>query len=148
MSALAINPKVRKVLPLCGSPVDAEALAACRRVGALLERDGLSYVDLADALPVQGAAPIGPAWDEKAWRAAAGPQNRPHHSRVRTFTERQSAEHRRMALWVRNAEAGRLSVREREFIHDIAHRRRELTIAQADWLAAICDRLAMEGRRA
>lgn len=146
MSALTINPKVRKVLPLCGSPVDAEALAACRRVGAILAKDGLSYVDLADALAVESNAPDGPTWNERAWSAAAHPRARQARRRPCAFTEKQAAEHRRMALWVRNAEAGRLSERERQFIRDVAHQRHGLSVAQADWLSAICDRLVMEAR--
>lgn len=148
-----INPKVRRVLPMCGSPVDAEALSACRRVGTILAKDGLSYVDLAAAVRVAGdpspadTSSRGPVWDDRAWRMAAG-RARPHRRRAYTFTPAQSGEHRRMALWVRNNDRGRLSCREREFIADISHQRRELTIAQADWLAVICERLALEERRA
>ncbi|MCJ2023932.1 hypothetical protein [Methylobacterium sp. J-067] len=148
MTATTIrNPKVCRIMPMLGSSNDAEALSACRRVGAILEKDGQSYVDLAAAIRVEGdMRPGGPAWDDRAWRAATGTRPRPHHRKAYTFTPAQSAEHRRMALWVRNADAGRLSDRERQFIRDIAHQRRELSVPQADWLAAICDRLVMEAR--
>ena len=142
-----INPKALRVLPMCGSPVDGEALSACRRVGAILAKDGQTYNDLAEAVRSAGEAlTTVPAWDDAAWHAAADARARPYRRRKYTFTPAQTAEHRRQALWVRNVEAGRLSPRERKFIADITHQRRELTIPQSDWLAAIHDRLAMEAQ--
>lgn len=144
----AINPRALRVLPMLGSPVDAEALSACRRVGAILAKDGQNYNDLATAIRVAGEATAsGPTWDSAAWDAA-GAYVRPYRRKKYTFTPAQASEHRRQALWVRNAEAGRLSQRERQFITDICHQRRELTVAQADWLAVIHERIAMENRHA
>lgn len=145
----AINPRALRVLPMLGSPVDAEALSACRRVGAILAKDGQSYSDLATAIRAASEPPVsGPTWDNAAWHAAAAAYVRPYRRKKYTFTPAQTAEHRRQALWVRNAEAGRLSQRERQFITDICHQRRELTVAQSDWLAAIHERIAMENRHA
>ena len=76
------------------------------------------------------------------------PAYRPIRRKIYTFTPKQTAAHRRLALWVRNNERGRLSDRERRFITDIASWRRELTIPQADWLTAIADRLDQEDRGA
>lgn len=156
MTALSpIPPKVRAIMPLCGSKNDGEALGACRAVGRVLAREGLNYVDLARAVRVAGDPPAsadaGPVWNDEAWQRAAcgtGTRTRPVRRRAYTFTPAQSLEHRRMALWVRNNDRGRLSPREREFVADISHQRRELTIGQADWLAILCDRLVMESRAA
>ena len=143
-----INPKALRVLPMLGSPVDAEALSACRRVGAILAKAGQSYNDLAAAARAAGEVPAsGPTWDSAAWDAA-GAHVRPYRRKKYTFTPAQASEHRRQALWVRNAEAGRLSQRERQFISDICRQRQELTLAQADWLAVIHERIAMENRHA
>lgn len=140
---LAIPPKVARIMPLMGSSMDGEALGACRAVGRVLDHSGLTYRDLAAAIPTREAAPgLGDG------RVQSPPAYRPSRREVSVFTPAQSAHHRRMALWVRNNERGRLTPREREFIANIASWRRELSITQADWLTDITDRLEQEDRHA
>jgi hypothetical protein len=140
---ISIPPKVAKILPLMGSPVDGEALGACRAVGRVLEHSGLTYRDLAAAIPTREAAPgLGDS------RLRPTPAYRPSRRKVSVFTPAQAAHHRRMAIWCRNNERGRLTPREREFIANIASWRRELSIIQADWLTDITDRLEQEDLRA
>lgn len=146
MTPRPIPDSVRALLPLCGASNDHEALGACRGIGRKLQAAGLDWHALAAAIPAgEGHNNVttlptgGPTWNAEAWG-----QVRPGRRKRYVFTPTQTAEHRRLALWVRNADAGRLSPRERQFISDITHRRRELSLAQADWLNVICDRLAME----
>lgn len=138
---IAIPPKVIKILPLMGSPVDGEALNACRAVGRVLQHSGLTYRDLAQAIPTTQAY-------EQPVSMGPTPAYRPSRRRVSVFTPAQTTHHRQMALWVRNNERGRLSPREREFIVNVSSWRRELSIHQADWLVTICDRLEQEDRHA
>lgn len=136
----AIPEKIARIIPLMGSPLDGEALGACRAVGRVLAHSGMTYRDLAAAIPTtkahQRPVSMGPV-----------PDYRPSRRKVSVFTPAQAAHHRRMALWCRNNERGRLSLREREFIANVASWRRELSIGQADWLTDITDRLEQEGRR-
>lgn len=138
-----INPKVRKVLPLCGSPLDAEVLAACRRIGAILAKDGLSYVDLAGVLPVEGTAPSHPTWNEEAWRTAARPPARPRPCRA--YTPRQEQEHRARVRFCQNY-PGRLTEWERGFVASVARLHGNLSIRQGDRLAVIVDLIERKGR--
>jgi hypothetical protein len=137
---IAIPPKVAKILPLMGSPVDGEALGACRAVGRVLEHSGLTYQDLAQAIPTTRTY-------EQPVSMGPTPAYRPSRRKVSVFTPAQAAHHRRMALWCRNHERGRLTPREREFIDNVAYSRREISISQADWLTDITDRLEQEERR-
>ncbi|GJD43985.1 hypothetical protein AFCDBAGC_1847 [Methylobacterium cerastii] len=153
-SAPAIPEKVRRIVPTLGSPVDGEALGACRAIGRVLQGEGLSYHDLAAAIPVRTEIPVlsrtPPEWDTARWRSAStrpAPDYRPSRRKASVFTPTQSAIHRRMALFCRNADRGRLSDRERAFVSEISASRRELTVRQYDWLSTITDRLDMEDRR-
>jgi hypothetical protein len=138
---VAIPSKITRIIPLMGSPVDGEALGACRAVGRVLEHSGLTYRDLAQAIsttrPYEQPVSMGPV-----------PAYQPSRRKVSVFTPAQAAHHRRMALWCRNNERGRLTPREREFIANVASWRRELSIQQADWLTDITDRLEQEDYRA
>lgn len=140
---LAFPPKVARIMPMMASPVDGEALSACRAVGRVLAQGGLTYRDLAQAIPTTQAAPA-----NGDRRVQTTPAYRPSRRKTFTFTPAQTATHRRMALYCRNADRGRLSRRERDFIADIVAWRRELTIPQADWLTDITDRLEKEDRPA
>ena len=151
--APAIPEKVRRIVPTLGSSVDGEALGACRAIGRTLGAAGLDYHDLARAIPVQSEIPVPcrapPAWDSARWRTAStkpAPEYRPSRRKPSTFTPKQNDAFRRMALHCRNADRGRLSPRERDFIANVSSWRRELTIGQADWLTGICDRLEQEDR--
>ena len=153
-----IPEKVRRIIPTLGSPVDGEALGACRAIGRTLGTAGLDFHDLARAIPVvpetlhnvQGLRSPSPKWDAAQWRSASmrpPPEYRPSRLKASVFTPTQSAIHRRMALFCRNADRGRLSDRERAFVSEISASRRELTVRQYDWLSTITDRLDMEDRR-
>ena len=156
-SAPAIPEKVRRIVPTLGSSVDGEALGACRAIGRTLSAVGLDYHDLARAIPtgsetvdnVTGFQRPAPKWDAAQWRSASkrpAPEYRPSRRKPSTFTPMQSAIHRRMALFCRNADRGRLSDRERAFVAEISTSRRELSVRQLDWLSTITDRLDMEDR--
>ena len=136
----AIPEKITRIMPLMGSPIDGEALGACRAVGRVLEHSGLTYRDLAQAIPTARV-------HEQPLSMGPTPAYQPSRRKVSIFTPAQAAHHRRMALWCRNNERGRLTPREREFIANIASWRRELSISQADWLTDITDRLEQENRR-
>ncbi|MCJ2036390.1 hypothetical protein [Methylobacterium sp. J-068] len=141
---IAIPSKVIKILPLMGSLMDGEALNACRAVGRVLQHSGLTYQDLAAVIPTTAVTET----VDNGHGFEPPPAYRPSRRKVSIFTPAQAAHHRRMALWCRNNERGRLTPREREFIANIASWRRELSIPQADWLVTICDRLEQEDRRA
>lgn len=158
-----IPAKVRLLVPVLGAPIDGEALGACRAIGRTLTSAGLDFHDLAAALPIRPmspslgdertatASPTHTDWQWSNWReilADVPPAYRPSRRKVHVFTPRQTADHRSMALWVRDNDRGRLSLREREFVANIVSRRRELTITQADWLGDITDRLEQGDRRA
>lgn len=138
---VAIPHKITRIIPLMGSPVDGEALGACRAVGRVLEHSGLTYRDLAQAIPTARGY-------EQPVSMGPTPAYQPSRRKVSVFTPAQAAHHRRMALWCRNNERGRLTPREREFIANVASWRRELSVGQADWLTDITDRLEQEDRRA
>lgn len=137
--------KVARIVPMMASPVDGEALSACRAVGRVLSHAGLSYRDLAMAIPTREPTP---ALGDNRIPPTPTPAYRPSRRKVCTFTPAQTANHRRMALYCRNEDRGRLSQRERDFVANLVAWRRELTIAQADWLTDITDRLEKEGRSA
>ncbi|WP_264051672.1 hypothetical protein [Methylobacterium flocculans] len=141
---IAIPPKVIKILPLMDSPVDGEALGACRAAGRVLRHSGLTYRDLAAAIPTT----VPPETLHNVQGFEPSPAYRPSRRKVSVFTPAQTTHHRQMALWVRNHERGRLTPREREFIVNVSSWRRELSIPQADWLVTICDRLEQEDRQA
>ena len=157
IGAPTIPEKVRRIVPTLGSSVDGEALGACRAIGRTLGTAGLDFHDLARAIPVRSDL-VGdahedrrpaPKWDAAQWRSASTrppPEYRPSRRKASVFTPTQSALHRRMALFCRNADRGRLSDRERAFVSEISASRRELTVRQYDWLSTITDRLDMEDR--
>lgn len=143
-----IPEKVRLLVPVLSSPHEGEVVGTARAIGRVLGTAGLTYHDLAAAIPTAGDAVRVPEWDAAGWRAAnPAPAARTTRRKVYTFTPAQSAAHRKMALYCRDADRGRLSPRERDFVSNVASWRRELTIAQADWLGDITDRLEQEDRR-
>ena len=153
-AAPTIPEKVRRIVPTLGSSVDGEALGACRAIGRTLGAAGLDYHDLARAIPTESdnitlEPGHSPRWDAAQWRSASkrpAPEYRPSRRKPSIFTPMQSAIHRRMALFCRNADRGRLSDRERAFVAEISTSRRELSVRQLDWLSTITDRLDMEDR--
>lgn len=159
MSGPRIPEKARRIIPTLGSTVDGEALGAARAIGRVLSSAGLSYHDLAAAIPMVGEAkrsvppgarsyPIHPNTPGRRfgsfadWRQAWGTSGRSH------FTPRQERAQREQAAYCRTHDRGRLSPRERAFVRDIiSDQGHGLTLKQADWLAVICDRLEQEDRR-
>lgn len=138
---VALPPKVRLLVPVLGSPSDGEALGACRAIGRTLRGVGLDFHDMAQAIGTTTKSESAPR------SAGPPPEYRPRRRHVWSFTEKQTAEHKRMARHCRDRDNGRLSTRERNFVWAIANHHRELTISQADWLVSICDRLEQEDRR-
>ena len=149
----AIPPKVRSLVPMLASDMDNEALGACRAINRVLKGAGLSYHDLAEAIPVQSSDPTYrtactnddhvPTYNSTQWREAWRTR-----SARRAYTPLQEARHRDMARHCRDRDRGRLTKAEREFVWNIANLRSGLSIKQGDWLADICDRLEWEDRRA
>lgn len=148
----AIPEKVRRIVPLLGSPNEGEALGACRALARVLAGSGLDFGDLAAALPIgpemstadhPPAAPSrAPAPSYQDWRGEwAGRFRRP-----RTFTPRQEARQEAMAAFCR-AHGTRLGPRERAFVGSIRPCLDGLTTLQADWLNDICARLEWEDTR-
>ncbi|MGU3536852.1 hypothetical protein [Methylobacterium sp. A54F] len=136
--------RVRLLIPLLASKHVGEVVGTAGALGRTLEGAGLDYHDLAAAIPITADEATMPAFDTSGWQAASArpaPPYRPSRRSHYVFTPAQTAEHRRMALFCRNEDHGRLSPREREFVANVASWRRELSIAQADWLADITDRL-------
>jgi hypothetical protein len=125
-----------------GSDADGEALAAARAIKRTLHGAGLDMHALAEAIGTTSKPTPVPC----TFRAGPVPSYRPSRRRPRTFTEKQTGNHRRMARYCRDNDYGRLSRREREFVWRIADLGRELTIPQADWLTDITDRLEQEDR--
>ncbi|TXM66898.1 hypothetical protein FV226_22740 [Methylobacterium sp. WL12] len=157
IGAPTIPEKVRRIVPSLGSSVDGEALGACRAIGRTLGTAGLDFHDLARAIPtgsdlvdnIHEVRRPAPKWDAAQWRSAStrpAPEYRPSRRKTFVFTPTQSAIHRRMALYCRNADRGRLSDRERAFIAEISTSKRELSVKQLDWLSTITDRLDMQDR--
>lgn len=140
----AIPSRVRLLVPMLGSDMDNEALSACRAIRRTLASADLDFHALADAIGATAAPDHNPAPP----RAGEPPRYRPQRRHAWTFTEAQTATHRRMARFCRDNDRGRLSRRERNFIWTIATHGRELTVPQADWLTDICDRLEKEDGRA
>ena len=148
-----IPSRVPLILPMCGSEIDGEALNACRAVDRTLKSAGLDWHALTASIPTTTRpccrqTPPEPrtsstreAW--QGWRDAWARQHRPSG-----FTEKQEAAHRAQVRYCAAEDRGRLTRRERDFITNISRRRGGLSIPQADWLGAICDRLEHEDRPA
>lgn len=148
--AAPIPALVKRLVPTLGSPVDGEALGACRAIGRTLKAAGLDFHDLAAAIPtgetvdnvhgLERAAPrregsMGPIppFDAYSWR--------------RAYTPSQEAEHRARVRFCQDR-AWRLNDWERGFLNNVAKLHGNLSIRQGDRLAALTDRLDMEARRA
>ena len=143
----AIPPKIRTMVPMLGSEQDGDVLAAARGIGRTLAGVGLSYHELAQAIPTQAPHARKPSdLDHADWPRWRETWARSHRSR--TYTPRQEATHRAQAKFCRDEDRGRLNPRERRFVHDIAKLHGALSIAQSDWLAAITDRLEQKGSHA
>lgn len=158
MNARSMPPKVRLLVPVLASDHEGEIVGAARAIGRVLSGAGLSYHDLAAAIPLAGETrrpvppgarsypihpdPPGQRFGSFAdWRRAWGASGRSH------FTPKQERSQREQATYCRLHDRGRLSPRERAFVRDISDQRHGLTLKQADWLAVICDRLEQEDRR-
>ena len=133
MGAVAIPLRVVKLVPVLGSPSEGEALGACRAIGRTLRGAGQDFHALAAAIRTSGSATAQAAPRTEPWMRPA-PAYRPSRSQPWTFTPRQSAEHKRIAQRCLAADCGRLRSRERDFLESVIASRRELTIAQLDWL--------------
>lgn len=134
MMARPIPSKVVRLLPLLGSNMDHEALAAARAIGRILDGSGLGFTDLAAAIPaaetvdnVRGFEPR--PFDAYAWK--------------RAYTPRQEQEHRARVRFC-ESRPGRLSAWERSFVANIARLHGNLSIKQGDRLAVIVDRIEKE----
>ena len=144
---IAIPAKVRRIVPTLGSPVDGEALGACRAIGRTLHGAGLDFHALAAAIKVDEGEPDPVAIfhgldpDPAGWREA---WSRPRKHRF--FTEKQEAEQRAQMRFCK-ANNARLGPHERAFVDSISRSNIGLSYRQAAWLADIADRLDWEGRQ-
>lgn len=146
MNARSMPPKVRLLVPVLASAHEGEVVGTARAIGRVLASAGMSYHDLAAAIPVtsEAAGPTPPSQrfgDFAGWkRAWASKPPRSH------FTPKQERSQREQASYCQMHDRGRLSPRERAFIRDISAQQHGLTVKQGDWLAVICDRLEQEDR--
>ena len=125
MNNLAIAPRIGKCLRLLASPEDGEKLAAIAALDRTLKTVALDFNDLATAAEDGLSRPTAPA---------PKPADQPMSDLDK-------------ALWIRDAEAGRLTDSERDFIASavrILAYGNYWSEKQARWLKAIY--LAMGGR--
>ncbi|GJE14783.1 hypothetical protein [Methylobacterium longum] len=145
--ARPIPQKVVRLVPMLGSTVDHEALSAARAIGRVLDREGLGFTDLANAIATGETRSIeaAPAPRPDCPRDPIPPFN--VYAFRRSYTPRQEVEHRARVRFCQDR-AWRLTDWERGFLNNIARQHGNLTIRQGDLLAALTDRLDMEARRA
>lgn len=127
MMALApIAPKLGPLVRMLGSPVDGEALAACRAIGRTLDNAGCDFHDLAEvvefaALPVVVETPrqeAAPAPELKPWQV--------------------------LAMSCIRAGTGQLKPVELDFLRGMVHWPGEPSDKQSRWLSAIASALGIE----
>jgi hypothetical protein len=106
--------RVTKLLLLLASPVDGEAVAACRALGLVLSADWADFHKLGRIVEAGWPRVIPP--DACPWRTL--PREVLRHSKD-------------------------LNERERDFLATMAHWTRPLTARQAAWLAALGERCAV-----
>ncbi len=117
MSRPAIPARVARLLPLLASPIDGEALNACRALVKAVASEGLDLRDLAAELTASGRSPV----------------TAPQHAAPGFFD---------MSRACRDFDQGRLSPRERAFVNEMVKLgARPPTPPQARWLGAIFARL-------
>ena len=143
-----IPPIIRRLVPVLGSPVDGEALGACRAIGRVLTRSGLGFTELANAIPTGETKRADVTLGRPAPSRRTGPTRpRDVYALHRTYTPRQEAQHRARVVFCQS-QPWRLTSWEREFLDNIARLHGNLSIRQGDRLAALTDRLDQEARRA
>lgn len=136
----AVVPKVCRIIPILGSPVDGEVLAGGRALDRLLTGARLDLHFLAARI-------AGEPWESTSAVPAPQPAHRPTRCpRSSVFTEKQSAEHHEMARWCLDNDRGRLKPKDRKLLVNIVARRFELSIDQADWLVGLTDHFDQEDR--
>ncbi len=127
MTALA--PVAGKIVPLVrmlGSPVDGEALAACRAIGRTLDTAGMDFHDLADVVE-RAALPV--VVDKSLEEPAPAPELKPWQS---------------TAMNCIRAGMGRLKPAELDFLRGMVHWPGAPSDKQARWLSAIASGLGVE----
>ncbi|GEP06772.1 hypothetical protein [Methylobacterium oxalidis] len=148
-----IPAKVSRHVPVLASPHEGEIVGAARAIGRTLQAAGLDFHALAAAISAPEVDAVAREADEgpqpKAEAAHRKPQKFSYgdwkeawafHHIPRRFTPRQEERHRKQVAYCKGR-LGRLSRREQTFIRGISPLRGNLSYAQADWLAAITDRL-------
>ncbi|MCJ2070040.1 hypothetical protein MKK75_14760 [Methylobacterium sp. J-030] len=147
IQARPIPEKVRRLVPVLGSPVDGEALGAARAIGRVLTGAGLGFTDLASAIPTRASIEdVSTSSVRPAPPAATVPEFHAYRWR-RAYTPRQEQQHRTHVAFCQS-QPWRLTEWERRFLDGIARQHGNLTIRQGDRLAALTDRLEQEVRRA
>jgi hypothetical protein len=134
MTALApVAPKLAPLVRMLGSPVDGEALAACRAIGRTLKTAGCDFHDLAKAIE-------GPAEPRVVvlYRDREPPARR----------EPETGEHWRDMARRCLGHFGDLRPAERRFLQDIIRWRGKPTAKQMTWLLAIAEALGVDRERA
>lgn len=128
------HPKVRRLLPLLGSPKPENRLRTLDQIAKVLAADGLSFADLA-AVTITDARMLAPA--ASAAPTPSAPIYRPLRRKRWLLTPRLLARYRGTALRCRGADDGRLSEGDRAFLSDFIRSRAEPTIAGIDRLSRI-----------
>lgn len=127
MMALAhVAPKLAPLVRMLGSPVDGEALAACRAIGRTLDTAGVDFHDLADVVE-RAALPV--VVDKPLEEPAPAPELKPWQS---------------TAMNCIRAGMGRLKPAELDFLRGMAHWPSEPSDKQIRWLNAITSALGLE----
>lgn len=127
MNALApIAPRLVPLVRMLGSPVDGEALAACRAIGRTLDTAGLDFHDLADVVE-RAALPV--VVDQPRQEASPAPELKPWQL---------------TAMACIRAGMGRLKPMELDFLRGMVHWPGEPSEKQARWLDAIASALGIE----
>lgn len=148
-----IPAKVRLLVPVLASPHEGEVIGAARAIGRSLQAAGLDFHALAAALSANETdTPVCEVKERPQPQAEDANRNPQkfrcrdwkeawaYHHIPRRFTPRQEESHRKQAAYCKGR-IDRLNQREQGFIRSIGALRGNLSYAQADWLAAITDRL-------
>jgi hypothetical protein len=127
MSALTpIAPKIAPLVRMLGSPVDGEALAACRAIGRTLDTAGMDFHDLAEVVE-RAALPL--VVDRPRQEASPAPELKPWQI---------------LAMNCIRLGTGGLKPAELDFLRGMVHWPGEPSEKQTRWLDAIASALGIE----
>lgn len=124
-----VSLKLGKLIPRLATEHDGEVVATARAIGRTLQSAGLDWHDLTQALTMPLPAP----------KPAGAPRQPADDTDPESIDP---ADWYAMAKWARDNDDGRLSDKERTFVHDLAaplrmRRGFNPSAKQAEWLRAI-----------